>query len=264
MVDYENMRTTVATGLRNYLGCPVIRSNQNAEAPNFPYVSYTVTTLMSENKGTYGKYDDGVARKPVTSIWSITAVSDDNIESVTLANKAREWLDYVGTVYLSDNDVIVQSVGTVTNRDNVLTVEYEYRNGFDVVFWMYDVIQTSVEVEGEIDKISLSQGKEIQQQTNEELIADLIKQVDVMNAAFENIENAIEQKGVDVPDDMHVSQYYTLIQQISGGILDDEILKDSTNGVMNRAIYAALEKELDVKDYEELALKNSDIDSLLK
>lgn len=140
MIDYENLRITVAKGLKDYLGCPVIRSNQNAEPPPYPYVSYTITTLMSENRGTYGRYDDGVARKPVTCIWSITVQSDDNIKSVTLANKAREWLDYAGTVYLNDNNVIVQSVGGVTNRDNVLSVEYEYRNGFDVVFWLYDEI----------------------------------------------------------------------------------------------------------------------------
>lgn len=141
MIDYENLRSTVAQGLKKYLGCPVIRSNQNAEPPPFPYLSYTVTTLMSENNGTYGEYEDGIARKPVTSRWSITALSDDNIESVTLANKAREWLDYVGTVQLNANNVIVQSVGSVTNRDNILSTDYECRNGFDVVFWMFDEVK---------------------------------------------------------------------------------------------------------------------------
>lgn len=141
MIDFENLRTTVVKGLRRYLGCSVIRSNQSAEAPPYPYASYTVTTLMTQNNGTYGEYADGSARKPVNCIWSITIQSDDNIESVTLANKAREWFDYVGNTYLSDNDVIVQSVGAVTNRDNLLTAEYEYRNGFDVTFWLYDEIE---------------------------------------------------------------------------------------------------------------------------
>lgn len=141
MVDYENLRTTVVKGLRKHLGCPVIRNNQNAEPPPYPYVSYTVTMLMSENKGTFGEYEDGCARRPVTTIWSITAQSDDNIESVMLANKAHNWLDYAGTLYLNDNNVIVQSVGSVTNRDNVLSVGYEYKNGFDCVFWMFDEVE---------------------------------------------------------------------------------------------------------------------------
>ena len=147
MIDYEGMRLTVAKGLREYLDCIVIRSNQNAEMPQYPYISYTVTQLMSANNGTYGEWEDGKARKAVTSTWSVTALSDDNAESVTLAMKAREWLDYVGRVYLKDHGVIVQSVGGITNRDNVLTYGYEYRNGFDVVFWCYDEIEMPNNVE---------------------------------------------------------------------------------------------------------------------
>ena len=155
MIDYENMRTTVAKGLKNYLGCPVVRSNQNAEPPPYDYVSYTITTLMSENKGTYGEFSDGKARKWVNCVWSFSAFSDDSSKSVMLANKAREWLDYVGIVYLSDNNIVVQSVGSVTNRDNVLTTEYEYRNGFDVVFALFDTIDSGMENAGQIESVIL-------------------------------------------------------------------------------------------------------------
>lgn len=141
MIDYEKMRVTVVKGLRTYLDCPVIRSNQTAELPPYPYISYTVTTLMSANRGTYGEWDDGIARKQVTTTWSITALSDDNAESVALAMKAREWLELVGQTYLNDNKVIVQSVGAITNRDNILTYGYEYRNGFDCVFWCHDEVK---------------------------------------------------------------------------------------------------------------------------
>lgn len=151
MIDYENMRLAIATGLKTYLNCPVIRSNQNKKPPSYPYISYTITTLMSENKGTYGEYKDGAARKPVTQTWSITALSDDDVECVKLANKAREYLDYAGTVALNDKGVIVQSVGSITNRDNVLTVEYEYRKGFDVVFWLFDEVKIETEVIETVD-----------------------------------------------------------------------------------------------------------------
>ena len=78
---------------------------------------------------------------PFTVTWSITALSDDNAESVALAMKAREWLELVGQTYLNDNKVIVQSVGAITNRDNILTYGYEYRNGFDCVFWCHDEVK---------------------------------------------------------------------------------------------------------------------------
>ena len=48
MIDYEGLRQIVAKGLKNYLGCPVIRSNQNKKPPAYPYVLYTITTLKSQ------------------------------------------------------------------------------------------------------------------------------------------------------------------------------------------------------------------------
>lgn len=161
LIDYENLRKTVVKGLKEYLKCPVIRSNQNAEPPKYPYLSYTIITPMSENRGTYGEYDDGKARKPVTQTWSITAQSDDNDESLNLANKAREWLDYVGTVFLNDNGVVVQSVTSVGNRDNIISIEYEYKNGFDCFFSCMDEVASLIETVENIENISLKGGETI-------------------------------------------------------------------------------------------------------
>lgn len=144
MIDYEKLYKTVAKGLKDYLGCPVIKQNQNKKRPDYPFLSYTIITPMSENKGTYSQYQDGTERKSYTQTWSISSFSDDSEESLILACKAREWLDNVGTLYMNDNDVIVQSVGSVTNRDTFLTTDYEYRNGFDVVFWLYDTVVKDV------------------------------------------------------------------------------------------------------------------------
>ena len=141
MIDYENMRRIIVKGLKNYLKCPVIRNNQDEAPPDYPFVSYTVTTLMRANNGTYGEYSDDVYRKPTVQTWSITAQSSSNSESVNLISKAREWFDRAGTLYLNDNNVIVQSVGSITNRDNVLTVGYEYKNGFDVDFWLFETVE---------------------------------------------------------------------------------------------------------------------------
>lgn len=157
MIENKKMRQTIAKGLSAYLGCPVIRSNQNAPLPPYPFISYTITTPMSENKGTYSEYEDDTARKTVTQIWSVTALADDSEKSVELATKARSWFDFVGAVYLSDNDIIVQSVGNVTNRDNVLTTEYEYRNGFDVFFSVDDVIENIYDEAGWIEEATIEE-----------------------------------------------------------------------------------------------------------
>lgn len=148
MIDTENIRKKVAKGLKQYLQCSVIRSNQTAEIPDFPYVGYNITTLADENKGTFNEYSDGTKRKPHIQTWSFTAYSDDYKKAVELAGKAHDWLEEVGTNYLNDNNIIVQSVGSVTDRSNILTAEYVYSFGFDCFFWVYDEIappQTSTD-----------------------------------------------------------------------------------------------------------------------
>ena len=147
MIDFEKLRLIVAKGLKDYCACDVIRSNQNEDPEVDTYLSYTIINVMRENVGTYGAYEDGIDRKAFTQTWSISSISPDNSTSIFNACKAREWLDHVGTIYLNDNGVVVQSVGSVTNRDNFLSVEYEYKNGFDVVFWLMDETEETAEQE---------------------------------------------------------------------------------------------------------------------
>lgn len=155
LIDVDKLRQVVVSGLIEYLGCTVKRTNQNEKPPAYPYVSYTITTLASANKGTYEEHEDGTTRKLLKQTWSITAQSDKDSESVNLALKAREWLDYSGRVYLRSNGVVVQSVTDITNRDNVLTVEYEYKNGFDVVFYLFDETENNINKSGVVEDLGL-------------------------------------------------------------------------------------------------------------
>ena len=183
MIDVDKLKQVVVSGLKEYLGCEVIRTNQNAEPPAYPYVSYTITTLASANNGTYEEHNDGTTRKQLTQTWSITAQSNSEGESVKLALKAREWLDYSGRVYLKDNGVIVQSVTNITNRDNILTVEYEYKNGFDVVFYLFDETENNINKSGVIEDVKLTFNGE-----SKPIISD--------DKEMEEIEKMIDESGI--------------------------------------------------------------------
>lgn len=159
MIDFDAIRKTVVKGLKDYLNIPVIRSNQAGEVPPYPYLSYTITTALSANNGTWGKYEDGIDRKPVTQTWSLTVQSDDMREAMELTIKAHEWLEHVGRAYLNDNGVIVQSITGISNRDNMLTVEYEYRNGFDMVLWLLSEAEDTVTVTGYVEGVEF-EGRE--------------------------------------------------------------------------------------------------------
>lgn len=147
MSDIQENRTAIVLGLKKELNIPVIRSNQTGPAPAYPYLSYTITTLINDSNGTWGEYKDNYHRKPFTQVWSITVQSDDASECMELCLKARNWIDHTGTVYLQDNEIIVQSVGAVNNRDNLITVDYEHRMGFDVTFWYLNEVEVDQNTE---------------------------------------------------------------------------------------------------------------------
>lgn len=179
LIDVDKLKQVVVSGLKEYLGCEVIRNNQNAEPPAYPYVSYTITTLASANNGTYEEHEDGTTRKQLAQTWSITAQSNSESESVKLALKAREWLDYSGRVYLTNNGVIVQSVTNITNRDNILTVEYEYKNGFDVVFYLFDETENNINKSGVVEDIDLIyNGEKTPVISDEKQAAEIEKMID--------------------------------------------------------------------------------------
>lgn len=145
MIPYDTMRKSIASGLGQHLGVPVIRGNQTAQAPSGSYVIYNVTTIAGANNGTWQKHADGIDRLMVRSIWSFSTLSTDYEESVSLAIKAREWFEHTGRVWLADRGITVQSTTEINNRDNILTVEYERKNGFDVVFYVFDEVADPVE-----------------------------------------------------------------------------------------------------------------------
>lgn len=156
LIDLDKIRSIIVKGLKEELKIPIIRANQTGPAPAYPYLSYTITSLIKDKNGTWGEYDDGMHRKPGTQTWSLTVQSDKADEAMVLCIKARDWLDHTGSVYLKDNKTIVQSVGAVNNRDNLITIEYENRFGFDFVLWLLNETGDLSESKGEIREVDYS------------------------------------------------------------------------------------------------------------
>lgn len=154
MIPYETIRRTVVKGLKDYLKIPFYRAGQEGESEAYPYGTFVVITDVSQNNGTWGEFADGKARKQVGHTWSVTFQSDKESEAYTYAAKAREWLDYIGTTYLNDNGVVVQSVGSIQPRDNIITIGYEYKRGFDVFFTCFDEVESYKETAEPIEKVT--------------------------------------------------------------------------------------------------------------
>lgn len=145
MIDHRAKELVIVEGLKSYLStdfrpCEVVRQNQVAKVPPYPYVSYTLTTPLAARFGTYSESEDGSLYRTHMQTWSFTVQSDDQDEALTLAMKAYDYFTAAGITHLADNGVTIRRVRDITTRDNLLSIQYEYRNGLDVTFGLLSVI----------------------------------------------------------------------------------------------------------------------------
>jgi hypothetical protein len=161
MIDLRAYEIVIVESLKKYLTtdtrpCEVVRQNQVAEVPPYPYVSYTQTTMLPAMSGTYSEADDGTKYRSIYPTWSFTVQSDDQDEASILAMKMFDFFSAVGVNLLAEHDIIVSKVRDVTPRDNMLSIQYEYRNGLDVTFGFLYVIAPDVEYSaGVIESIEI-------------------------------------------------------------------------------------------------------------
>lgn len=128
--------------------------------PAYPYISYTVLSTDVQ-KGTYAAAEikkDGeaveVLFKPVLQKWSFTVQSNDDAEALGKAMLISDFFAEIKRQELADKDIIVADIGAITPRDNLLTIEYEYRKGLDVTLRLNNVIE--LENRETINNVTLS------------------------------------------------------------------------------------------------------------
>jgi len=128
--------------------------------PAYPYVSFTVINTNTK-KGTYAEYTTETGEKifvmPALQVWSFTAQSDDDAQAMEIALKINDFFAEAKRKELEDADIVVADIGAITPRDNMLTIEYEYRKGLDITLRLNNII-TDVTTET-IDKVALTSDK---------------------------------------------------------------------------------------------------------
>jgi len=154
MINVE-LRNLLASRLADYLGRPVVLSEQVQPEPDYPFMAYTPTAPYI-NKGGMGNYinrlvegtaDDtayllNTRTEQAEAIFSFVACSlnryendvyifgDD--EAQAMAEKAVGWFLHVGYFELSLQGVVVLEVMNVGNRTVLEIDEAARRYGFDV------------------------------------------------------------------------------------------------------------------------------------
>ena len=159
MVDIESIRVAIVKGLREELAVSVIRSNTANKLPKLPFLSYTITSLLDNAKSTWSRYDDLTDRIPATQVWSITLNAADFGECSKLAISAYDYFSKTATKYFKKYGIVILSVSEIVPRDNFLSVDYEYRLGFDVKLGLMNEISfknetttENIEINGRVIK----------------------------------------------------------------------------------------------------------------
>lgn len=153
MIQIRQIRKIMLSLMEEYTGCTVVPANTTKQMPAYPYISYSLINTDT-HKGTYSaiqgvKTVDGVEipydvkYMPTKLKYSFTVQSDDDIEAHTLAISVKDFFEEAKRQELADNSIIVSDVGAITPRDNLITIEYEYRKGLDVTLSLNNVIDSA-------------------------------------------------------------------------------------------------------------------------
>lgn len=152
-MTFLEMRNQLVAGLWEYLGRPVVLSNQVQPEPDYPFGIYTVTAPFIPDKAT-GEYinrasdEDGIVEidhmTMPTATFSFTfcginrdaedgtAVSGED-EAWELANKAIGYFQHCGYDNFLKMGITIVEVGQVQDRTQLIIDEAARRFGFDVL-----------------------------------------------------------------------------------------------------------------------------------
>lgn len=148
----ETIRNQIVKGLYEHTGCLVVNTDNNERKPEYPFISYKITSLnlpsgeagaytfnYSKSKTEGFNYDliEDIELQPQMVI-SLTVYDKSLAEAQELALECWEWFKLVGRQNLKDINVTVVEVSQIQDRTTHLVDYYEYKQGFDVnLRWLH-------------------------------------------------------------------------------------------------------------------------------
>lgn len=136
MIDFVSIRNSIITGLNNHLSVPVIDGNTVNKKPNYPYVSFVITTTFSEDFENEKSltYDGANTTRTEDGqmVISFTTHSNDYDQSRLLGLNALSYFEFYEE--LNANGIVVVNTTPLTDRDVLLVDTMERRVGFDTMF----------------------------------------------------------------------------------------------------------------------------------
>src|SRR5699024_5490962 len=105
------------------------------------FISYKFTSPYIHQKGI--EYNDGakaILESAPTFTLSLTCYARKTEHALLLASRLNDWFRFYSYEYLKENDLVVVSVESMTDRTTFLETGYDNRVGFDVIMRISDKV----------------------------------------------------------------------------------------------------------------------------
>lgn len=119
--------------------------------PPLPFISHKLISYVPQAKSETHTFDgENVVVKqtehPLQTL-SLSVYADTQAEAQGVALALKDWFDFTGREYLSENGIVVVRIENIQDRTVFLETDYEFRVGFDVI------LRTKREVTKKIEHI---------------------------------------------------------------------------------------------------------------
>lgn len=144
MIQYDDIRLLVASGLAKQTGNVVINLNSGGDMPKGPFLTYDFSSLLDGARGFPVIIQDGnkqISTETVNFTVSFLSYAPSVSASVKNAMLARDWFRGSGRLPLKDMNVVLVELGDIQNRDVKIGNEWERRQGFDVELRTLDIVE---------------------------------------------------------------------------------------------------------------------------
>lgn len=159
MIDYSEIKEVLREGIWNDLEVYFVELENEDPRPDNQedidrFISHKITTpYMLDGKMEYNDGNTLVRESTAKMTISLTCYSRDKGKVLSLCRELVNWFDFQGYEYLKDNDLIVVSVESVTDRTTFLETGYDNRIGFDVILRTTDRATREIDV---IETVSIN------------------------------------------------------------------------------------------------------------
>lgn len=169
-MSLTNIINLLVLELHNKFSIPVVQIEQVSEKPAYPFLGYKIITSNIKESGqkiiinelipstdiNFTSDIKQTATEQIKFTVSFSAYCTTQMAAVELSTLVKNFIEFEMYLDLKDVGAVIYNIAAIGDRTILLSNEYEYRYGFDVIIKM---INTSTRVIKTVEQIIINMGE---------------------------------------------------------------------------------------------------------